>query len=257
MPPDPSRPSTFCKGSSPCRYSMINPRRDSPSQPVDPGHANESPRGPTRAPSSAVRTWLLVVAAGLLAGLAGFGIGEVAPSFFPISTKLPPDIAGNRRGSRSRLSGAWGSLETESAALAYGGLGTVLGLALGVAGGLARRSPRAAIAAGVLGLVLGGAAGAGDDLAFCCPSITPPAPPPRRRTATTTWPWPCGLMAASGWPSGPRPGWPSASDSAAGLGRPEHSSVASLAQASRRRSTNSAAPSCSRSPRPFGQWRWK
>ena len=37
----------------------------------------------------------------------------------------------------------------------------VLGLALGVAGGLARRAPVAAIAAGVTGLVLGGAAGAG------------------------------------------------------------------------------------------------
>ena len=37
----------------------------------------------------------------------------------------------------------------------------VLGLALGAAGGLVRRSPTAAVAAGLAGLVLGGAAGAG------------------------------------------------------------------------------------------------
>jgi hypothetical protein len=46
------------------------------------------------------------------------------------------------------------------AALTHGGLGLLLGLSLGAAGGLVRRSTRAAIAAGVVGLVLGGAAGA-------------------------------------------------------------------------------------------------
>ena len=48
-----------------------------------------------------------------------------------------------------------------SAAVSYGGLGMILGLTLGVAGGLARRSPGAAIAAGIVGMVVGGAAGAG------------------------------------------------------------------------------------------------
>ena len=61
----------------------------------------------------------------------------------------------------------------QSATMAYGGLGLVLGLALGAAGGLSRRSPRAAIAAGVIGLVLGGA-GAPGRPRHCCPPTTPP-----------------------------------------------------------------------------------
>ncbi len=130
-------------------------------EPMDTGLANKSPLEPAKSPSSPGRTWQLVLAAGFLAGLAGFGIGEAGPKLFRPSYELPPEI---RRDSGQI------PLETErraevsrdqSAALAYGGLGMVLGLALGVAGGLARRSPRASIAAGVVGLALGGAAGAG------------------------------------------------------------------------------------------------
>jgi hypothetical protein len=134
---------------------------DVPPQPGDPGLANALLPGPTTAPSSPGRTWLLVLAAGLLAGLAGFGIGEAAPKFFPVSLEFSPEI--RRNGSRVpiELERRVGISRDQSATLAYGGLGMFLGLALGAAGGLARRSPRAAIAAGVLGLVLGGAAGAG------------------------------------------------------------------------------------------------
>jgi hypothetical protein len=104
---------------------------------------------------------LLVLAAGLLAGLAGFGIGEAAPKLFRPSLEFSPELMRDRNripietDRRARVAG------DQSAALAYSGLGMVLGLALGAAGGLARRSPRAAIAAGVVGLVLGGTAGAG------------------------------------------------------------------------------------------------
>jgi hypothetical protein len=133
----------------------------SPPQHVDPRPANESPLGLAKAPSSPGRCWLLVLAAGLLAGLAGFGIGEVAPKLFPVSYELPPEIRGNGARVPIELERRMGISRDQSAALAYGGLGMFLGLALGAAGGLARRSPRAAIAAGVVGLALGGAAGAG------------------------------------------------------------------------------------------------
>jgi hypothetical protein len=126
-------------------------------QPVDAGLANESPAGPTKAPSSPLRSWLLVLAAGLFAGLAGFGIGEVAPRFYPVSYELSPEIRRNTARVPIELERRMGVSRDQSATLAYGGLGMVLGLTLGVAGGFARRSPRAAIAAGVVGMVLGGA----------------------------------------------------------------------------------------------------
>jgi hypothetical protein len=84
----------------------------------------------------------------------------------PPNLDLPPEI---------RAEGPQVPIETErrmrisrdrAAALAYGSLGMLLGLALGAAGGRARRSPRAAIAAGLTGLILGGSAGAGATLAL-------------------------------------------------------------------------------------------
>jgi hypothetical protein len=132
---------------------------ESPAQPVDPRSPNESTLGLTKAPSSPGRCWLLVLSAALLAGLAGFGIGEAGPKVFPVSLEFPPEIRGTRI--PIELERRMGISRDRSAALAFGGLGMILGLALGVAGGLARRSPGAAIAAGVVGMVLGGAAGAG------------------------------------------------------------------------------------------------
>jgi hypothetical protein len=130
-------------------------------QPERTGRANGSLSGPTMAPWAPGRTWSIILTAGLLAGLGGFGIGEAAPTLIPPALDLPPEV----RASRSQA-----PLETErrmrisrdrAATLAYGGLGAVLGFALGAAGGLARRSTRAAIAAALTGVVLGGAAGAG------------------------------------------------------------------------------------------------
>src|SRR5262245_27721666 len=100
------------------------------------GHSTDSPSGSTGTPGPARRNWLIVLAAGLLAGLASFGIGEAAPALVPHTLELSPEI----RADRSRV-----PLETErqmrasrdrAAALAYGGLGLLLGLALGLAGGL-------------------------------------------------------------------------------------------------------------------------
>jgi hypothetical protein len=132
-----------------------------PPRPLDSGLANDSTPGPAEKPSSPGRTWLLVLAAGLLAGLAGFGIGEAGPKLFRPSLEFSPELMQNRMRIPAETDRRRTVAEDQSAALAYGALGMVLGLALGVAGGLTRRSPRASIAAGVVGLVLGGAAGAG------------------------------------------------------------------------------------------------
>ena len=137
-------------------------------RPEDPGLAGESP-------SSFGLTWVLVLAAGLLGGLGGFAIGESGSTFIVPSTEMPPEINGNRQAMTKEMDRRRSIAGDQIAALAYGGLGMVLGVALGVAGGLARRAPVAAIAAGVTGLVLGGAAAQGRPPCWC-PCTTPPAP---------------------------------------------------------------------------------
>jgi len=128
--------------------------------PLQAERANGTPPGLKTGPSASGPIWLLLLAAALLAGLAGFGIGEAAPKLVPISYDLPPEISRNRSAVPIEIERRKSAWRDKSAVLAYGGLGMVLGLALGAAGGLARRSPRAAIAAGLTGLVLGGAVGA-------------------------------------------------------------------------------------------------
>ena len=104
---------------------------------------------------------MMVLAGGLLAGLAGFGFGEYSLRLFAPSLELPPGIKGDQtlapREHARRVRESPGPIAT----LSYGVLGAFLGLALGAAGGLARRSPRAAITAALIGLLLGAAAGAG------------------------------------------------------------------------------------------------
>jgi hypothetical protein len=112
-------------------------------------------------PSSPLRGWSIVLGAGILAGLAGFGIGEAAPRLTPPDLNLPPEIQRSSSNKPLEIERRMRISRDRSATLAYGGLGAVLGLALGVAGGLIRRSVSAAVAAGITGLVLGGAAGAG------------------------------------------------------------------------------------------------
>jgi hypothetical protein len=109
---------------------------------------------------------LLVLTAGLLGGLAGFGIGEAAPKLVAPSRELSPEIRKESTKVQTELRRRYNISQDQAAALAYGGLGMVVGLALGAAGGLARRSTAAAIAAGITGLILGGAAGAGATLAL-------------------------------------------------------------------------------------------
>jgi hypothetical protein len=139
---------------------------DGTPQPKGRERDSDSPLGPAAAPSSPTRVWSIILAAGLLAGLVGFGIGEAAPRLVPPSTVLSRAIRANRSQVPLETERRMGVSRDRAASLAYGGLGAVLGLALGAAGGLARRSARAAVVAAVTGLLLGGAAGAGTTLAL-------------------------------------------------------------------------------------------
>ena len=136
----------------------------SPPENVSP--AGESSPASVASHPSPIRSWLFILSAGLLAGLVGFGIGEVAPRFTPPDLDLPPEIAKSQTKKIAEVTRRGMLSRDHAAALTYGGLGAVLGMALGVAGGLVRRSASASAAACVAGLVLGGAAGAGSTLAL-------------------------------------------------------------------------------------------
>jgi hypothetical protein len=105
------------------------------------------------------RTWILVLACGLLAGLTGFGFGEYALRLFAPSLVLPPAIRNDQILGPLEHARRLSLSQYRVATTSYGVQGALLGLALGAAGGLARRSPGAAIAAALIGLVLGAAAG--------------------------------------------------------------------------------------------------
>lgn len=129
-------------------------------QPAPSGSANDSSPERHRTPSSPSRAWSIVLAAGVLAGLAGFGLGEAAPTLLPPDLNLPAEIQRSSSQKPLEIERRMGIARDRQAVLAYGGLGLFLGLALGVAGGLLRRSASAAVVAGLTGLVLGAAAGA-------------------------------------------------------------------------------------------------
>jgi hypothetical protein len=102
--------------------------------------------------------WLWGLAAGVAAGLIAWLAGEIAYGTFAPSDKLlhnlnpalSPALAQEQR-----------AANINNATLAFGLLGTIVGLTLGVAGGLARRSLKSGVMAGVIGLLAGGAVGAG------------------------------------------------------------------------------------------------
>src|SRR5262249_21046927 len=119
------------------------------------------PPGATAVSRPSGRTWMIVLAGGLLAGLAGFGFGEYALRLFAPSLELPPGIRGDQILAPLEPARRVREPEARSATASYGVLGALLGLTLGAAGGLSRRSPRAAVTAGLTGLVLTAAVGAG------------------------------------------------------------------------------------------------
>lgn len=102
------------------------------------------------------RWW--VALAGLLAGLAAFGVGEIVYDLIPTEKEQV-----NTLGTLSMVPTAKTTIRAaiRNGALAFGALGVCLGGLLGIAGGLARRSVSAMVAAGLLGSILGLASGAG------------------------------------------------------------------------------------------------
>ncbi|MDR3620151.1 MAG: hypothetical protein P4L85_12430 [Paludisphaera borealis] len=102
------------------------------------------------------RVWVLAVAAGALAGLAAWGVGEeVQRAYRPMLTpmmKPVPTLEDSLKITRARVS---------SGIAAVTAAGALVGLALGAAGGAARRSVGSTIKAGVVGVLAGGLAAAG------------------------------------------------------------------------------------------------
>jgi hypothetical protein len=101
-------------------------------------------------PSAIPRPWMwaLVLSVGLAAGLIAWACGEAA--------RIPETGAGTRGGNPRTLPSV---LASRNAMVCFAILGGTLGLSLGWAGGMVRRSVPWASLAAILGLVLGGLTG--------------------------------------------------------------------------------------------------
>jgi hypothetical protein len=119
--------------------------------------AHDRPDGPALAPSPpdvraamTGRTWGIVLVAGLAAGVASSlatqgVLRAYAASLMPPRTPMPT-MDDARKLTLARIA---------SGTTAFAVMGGLLGLAFGLAGGAARRSPGAAVTIGAVGLVLG------------------------------------------------------------------------------------------------------
>jgi hypothetical protein len=112
---------------------------------------SDAPSGPILRPVA------LIAAAGLLAGLTAFGLGELVYGRF-VPELVAQNLGGNQvmRPTLETLAAS----DARNSAMAFGVLGCVLGLFLGMAGGLERGSIGSAAKAGCVGLVLGATVGA-------------------------------------------------------------------------------------------------
>src|SRR5947209_8158237 len=80
------------------------------------------------------RAWMMVLAGGLLAGVAGFGLGEYALELLAPSPDLPPGIRGDREKAPIEHARRRHASQDQVATISYGVLGALLGLTLGAAG---------------------------------------------------------------------------------------------------------------------------
>lgn len=120
--------------------------------------AASRPVSPPQRSSSPARVWAAILAAGILAGVGAWLIGEPLHSRFEVPLSAARGIPTQEEAAEAARAQATG--EARAAAAAYGTLGLVLGLALGVVGGLLRGGVRTAGTAGLAGAVLGGLVGA-------------------------------------------------------------------------------------------------
>jgi hypothetical protein len=117
--------------------------------------------GPARPASNQLAFWAL--AAGIVAGAAGWIVGEATVQAFRPTMVMTDTPAGRMLGASAE---ELMQTDMKNAALAFTVQGAFLGLALGLAGGLARGSARSGAAAGLAGAVLGGALALGASAAL-------------------------------------------------------------------------------------------
>jgi hypothetical protein len=132
------------------------PSEDNPPGPPPPDRPDLDPPAPR--PAAAARTGRVAAAAvtgAALAGVVAWLGGEAVRGSFdaPLLDSFHPQSG--------QMGAMVAAAVSREATVAFGLLGGVLGLAMGVIGGVARRSTRAALESGGLGLALGAAAGAG------------------------------------------------------------------------------------------------
>ena len=123
-----------------------------PSQP-DENQANDAMASQTGGNSkreASGRTWAFALVAALVAGFGSWWMTESVLGFYR-SALMPPMKAIPTEADARGITLA----RITTGSIAYGGLGGLLGLALGMAGGGSRGSARASGSAGVVGLVLG------------------------------------------------------------------------------------------------------
>jgi hypothetical protein len=127
------------------------PDRSTPAPPGDIHHPASTTSG--RLPDGQVRVLGIPIVAGLAAGVASLLVGEAIMNVYrgDLLPKLMvrPDPEAMHRLDAARIHSAIGSFAT---------LGGILGLAMGLSGGLVRRSASAAARAAMLGLLLGAGA---------------------------------------------------------------------------------------------------
>ncbi len=124
--------------------------------PAEPADANAPVDLATSSPTSSQGlrlTWILVIAAGLVAGLGSWGIVEgllnhYKLAFEPVG-KPYPTADDPIRIAKAR---------TYCGTIAFGATGGLLGLLVGLAAGISRHSTKAGLMAGAVGLLIGGAA---------------------------------------------------------------------------------------------------
>jgi hypothetical protein len=112
-----------------------------------------------------VPLWFLTLAAGLVVGALSWLVGQLTQGAFPVAIETPPEVAKMERGpDRSAiiaglLRQAGRDAERSKAAAAYGLLGALLGVALGLIGGRSRGSVysgwRCAVGGGLIAAVAG------------------------------------------------------------------------------------------------------
>ncbi|MHB1557964.1 MAG: hypothetical protein ACYC61_10830 [Isosphaeraceae bacterium] len=108
------------------------------------------------------RAWRLVLAAGLVAGLAAFAAGEATYGIIPARRVMLRTIGAVAPQVTPETQT---TANVRNAALAFTLQGALLAGFLGAVGGIARRSTAAAIGAGFLGAILGAGLAAGVSLA--------------------------------------------------------------------------------------------